>query len=561
MSATKPVAYSYVRFSSPEQLKGDSRRRQLERTADWCKRHDVRLDESTTFEDLGKSAFLGKHRSNPDRHALAAFLQLVEKGRIARGSYLIVESLDRLTREDIQPALLLILGLLQAGVRIVQLTPAEMVYDDRSEAHAIMLMVVELMRGHSESKVKSERVGRAWGEKRKQARERGVPLTAQVPAWLQVRDGAFVPIPGRAAAVRRIFELSSGGFGELLISKRLTEEGYEPFGPSGKWQRAYVGKILRSRSVLGEFQPRRRHDGKPDGKPIADYFPRVVSDELWQQCRRAAAQRLDKPGRRGGHVNVFAGLLRDGVTGKGVVVSARKSRRAGTSHRVIVAAEAHAGRQPRQAFPFASFEAAVLSCLHEIKPHDILNGDHPDESGALAAELAAAESELAAAVAFMNERGFSRSIGERVAALEASQRDLAARLAVARQEAAHPLSESWGEAQSLIGALAADNGDELRMRLRSLLRRMTEVMCVVLVARGTVRLCAVQVWFAGGKRHRDYLIVHRAAKDNGRKRTAGGWSCRSLAEVARPGDLDLRRPADAAALARALAGMDLSRLE
>jgi DNA invertase Pin-like site-specific DNA recombinase len=73
------------------------------------------------------SAFSGAHRSNFDRHALAAFLELVKAGRVPRGSYLIVESLDRLTREHIRPALTLLLNLIEAGVRVVQLLPVEQV--------------------------------------------------------------------------------------------------------------------------------------------------------------------------------------------------------------------------------------------------------------------------------------------------------------------------------------------------------------------------------------------------------------------------------------------------
>jgi hypothetical protein len=105
------VAYSYIRFSHPDQAKGDSLRRQTEAAADWCQRHKVNLDTSTTLHDLGKSAYTGEHRKNPDRHGLAAFLKLVESGKVPRGSYLIIENLDRLSREHIQPALLLALNL------------------------------------------------------------------------------------------------------------------------------------------------------------------------------------------------------------------------------------------------------------------------------------------------------------------------------------------------------------------------------------------------------------------------------------------------------------------
>src|SRR5687768_3108579 len=109
-----PIAFSYLRFSSPGQADGDSVRRQTDLRDNWLKRHpNARLDTSLTLADKGVSGFTGAHRKNPDRHALAAFLKLVEQGRVPRGSYLIVENLDRLSREDIQPALMLFLGLLQ----------------------------------------------------------------------------------------------------------------------------------------------------------------------------------------------------------------------------------------------------------------------------------------------------------------------------------------------------------------------------------------------------------------------------------------------------------------
>ena len=88
------VAYSYVRFSTPAQAEGDSLRRQTEAAQKWCEKNGARLDTTITLRDRGKSAYLGEHRKNPDRHALAGFLKLVEAGKVSRGSALIVESLD-----------------------------------------------------------------------------------------------------------------------------------------------------------------------------------------------------------------------------------------------------------------------------------------------------------------------------------------------------------------------------------------------------------------------------------------------------------------------------------
>jgi DNA invertase Pin-like site-specific DNA recombinase len=239
---SSPVAYSHVRFSHPDQAKGDSLRRQTAAAAEWCQRRGVALDTSTTLHDLGKSAFTAAHRKNPYRHALAAFLKLVEAGKVPRGSYLVVENLDRLSREDIQPALLLVLNLMQAGVRIVQLKPVEMVFDEKSDTMPVMMMIVELSRGHSESAIKSERCGGAWSEKKRRARDREAQkptarmgegrraVTRRLPGWVELQGGEPVLIPERAAVVKRIFGLVIAGYGQMSIIKRLTEEGVPAFG-------------------------------------------------------------------------------------------------------------------------------------------------------------------------------------------------------------------------------------------------------------------------------------------------------------------------------------------
>src|SRR3954466_5243657 len=93
----KPIegtAYSYIRFSAKEQERGDSLRRQTDLRDGWLARNPgVKLDDSLKLQDLGVSAFRGKHRSG-DAFALGQFVKLVETGRVAKGSFLLVENLD-----------------------------------------------------------------------------------------------------------------------------------------------------------------------------------------------------------------------------------------------------------------------------------------------------------------------------------------------------------------------------------------------------------------------------------------------------------------------------------
>ena len=89
-----PKVYSYMRFSTSEQMKGDSLRRQIEYAEEYAASHGLVLDDSLKLRDLGRSAYSGEHRS--DRAALGQFLKLVEEGKVAKDSILLVESFDRL---------------------------------------------------------------------------------------------------------------------------------------------------------------------------------------------------------------------------------------------------------------------------------------------------------------------------------------------------------------------------------------------------------------------------------------------------------------------------------
>ena len=89
-----PTAYSYIRFSTPEQLKGDSLRRQLDLSEKYAIENGLELDTTLKLRDLGLSAY---HKVNVEKGALGVFFEAIKDGRIKRGSYLLVESLDRLS--------------------------------------------------------------------------------------------------------------------------------------------------------------------------------------------------------------------------------------------------------------------------------------------------------------------------------------------------------------------------------------------------------------------------------------------------------------------------------
>src|SRR5262249_38868267 len=98
------------------------------------------------------------------------------------------------------------------------------------------------------------------------------------------------------------------------------------------------------------------------------------------------------------------------------------------------------------------FEEAILGQLREIKARDILpTDDHEaDRVQVLTGKLAGIESRLEALKAQLLDGGDVPAIVEVVRTLDAKRAEAAAELEEAKQKAATPLSESWGECKSLL---------------------------------------------------------------------------------------------------------------
>lgn len=317
---SKPKAYSYTRMSTLEQLKGDSRRRQFALTQRYALENGLEIVDR--FDDWGVSAFRGR---NAALGALNEFKARVESGEIARGSYLIVESMDRLSRDKVINALSLLTDIVSKGIILVTLDDNQ-VYSEQTignESYRLIVALASMSRAHEESRRKSNLLGEAWGEKKRLARQDGVVATRKVPGWLSVSDDGrkVEEIPCRAEVVREIFTLSRDGYGAYSICRRLNERG-EPVWSTRKhavWRESYIKKMLKSRTVLGEYQPHRiihQESGErqrtPDGSAIAGYYPAVVSNELFIEANAAVdKRRIVGRGRKGAsYANLFSGLLR-----------------------------------------------------------------------------------------------------------------------------------------------------------------------------------------------------------------------------------------------------------
>ena len=306
------LAYVYIRYSTAEQAGGDSKDRQERLAHAYAEKHKLKLS-SDVFFDSGVSGYTGKNR---DSGELGRFIKLVDSGEIKRGSYLLVESLDRLTRLKPIDGLELLHSLMRKGIVVVQLVP-EMVHRDGDSADlgATLSAIMEVFRAHGESSRKGGLLASAFAKKRLKARD-GLPMGDTGPGWLSAPKGSteFRKDMQRVQAVERIFQLAIDGYGKGSIAKMLNAEGYPILSKRTNvkgWGVSAVHHVLKSRAVLGEYQPMTRtvDPGKKrtkSGDVILNYYPPIISEETFALATRAVERRrVDQVTRTGKSVNVW----------------------------------------------------------------------------------------------------------------------------------------------------------------------------------------------------------------------------------------------------------------
>lgn len=303
-------------MSTDIQLKGDSLRRQTERSKTYADDHNLQLVEDFRLEDIGVSAFKG---DNVSSGALGKFLDAVKAGRIPKGSYLLVESFDRLSRQKLNASVALFFDITSNGINLVTLSDNQLYKAGEAEFAQLIMSIVVMARANEESEIKSQRLSAAWSAKRTAIGDK--KLTGLCPAWLKLSEDrkSFGVLEDRAQIVRRMFEDSASGQGSFVITRRLNDLGVPAFGRSKGWVQSYVTKITQTRAVLGEFQPHTKQAGKriPYGDPIPGYYPPIVDEELFLRAQFARSKRRIEGGGRKGEAlrNLFTHMAECGYCG------------------------------------------------------------------------------------------------------------------------------------------------------------------------------------------------------------------------------------------------------
>jgi DNA invertase Pin-like site-specific DNA recombinase len=284
----------YGRVSSEKQLSGEGLKRQSSGILAWIAKHPelhIRVDHR--LEDQARSAWKADNIYRDDA-ALGKLVAMVETGELQPPLLIIVEALDRLSRENPWIAHGRLSNLVGRGIFVATVTD-DRIYHLGSDLSDLIISVVLCCAANKSSEDTSRRVHETKLLHVQESMVSGALIHANVPRWLATpekisktnrltRKAPLIPEHGETVLAMYQMALHHGS---EYVTRKLIADGVKPFGRTGKWSLRTVKKILRSRAPLGHLESKHGI--------IENVYDRIpgLTDELWLQVQAAQNRRRD----------------------------------------------------------------------------------------------------------------------------------------------------------------------------------------------------------------------------------------------------------------------------
>lgn len=303
------TAISYARWSSGKQADGDSLRRQSENAERFCSTHGLQLDRQLV--DEGISAFKGRNLEE----GLGRFMAGIRDGSIPEDTVLLIEAMDRFSRQNYIDARDAFESILKQGVTIVTLIDQRVHTWDGYRADLFQsiqsLMMMEAANAYSARL--SDRIGESWNGRVKRAMQGERLKLSKVPFWI---DQTTQELNSRADDARLIFQLATDGHGQWAITNHLNENGI-PSSRGGTWGKSMVQDVLKSKAAYGSLVLK--------DEEVRGYFPPLITETEWLAIQSRQRVRYQNP-QAGNTTNLFPRLLRCAHCGSAMVVTSSTVR-------------------------------------------------------------------------------------------------------------------------------------------------------------------------------------------------------------------------------------------
>jgi DNA invertase Pin-like site-specific DNA recombinase len=221
--------------------------------------------------------------------------------------YLLVESLDRLSRERPFKAAHQLEEILAGGVKVVTLCDGK-TFDENSLDNIgdVIKAICSMAIAHEEVARKSKRIKESWVGRYEKAKS-GEIISRNLPAWLEMKNGRPVKRSKVVVHIRRIYELAASGVPKTEIARILNREKVPTLndlkGRKQKaktyWQDVSIGKLLTGKAVLGTL--------KTVHGDVENYYPAIIDPPLRAKVLRICRTHKSNRGRQ---TDNYTNLLR-----------------------------------------------------------------------------------------------------------------------------------------------------------------------------------------------------------------------------------------------------------
>ena len=286
-------AYAYIRYSRIEQQGGDSENRQFNALERFTAATSVAVEE--VIYDRGKSAFRGDNARSGN---FKDVLERIAKKTIRKDDFLVVESIDRITRQRVLDGVELLQSILKKGIKIYTTTDEKIYsYSEPSRDFETLVMIALIaQRANEESETKSKRLKASWNKRREKAQNGEVIIKSGsgVPFGLRVVDNRFEIIEEERQEIERLFNLLIEMGVNTAIAK-LNETSLK------RWNNGTLNKILKAKTVIGCMPICKVEHNSETGKSrkvvtgfIDNYYPKLIEPSLFFRAIDAMERRKIK---------------------------------------------------------------------------------------------------------------------------------------------------------------------------------------------------------------------------------------------------------------------------
>ena len=316
-NTNKIKAYSYTRFSTAIQSKGDSMARQQESDDFFAFLDTHNLQVEKYLVDAGKSGF--KMKNFTDEAALGGFISDIRKGKIEKGSVLIIEEMSRFSRGNKMDVIHALDSIVRNGVSLGIVTMNMIISMDTLQRNQNIFdfLMQQIQWAQNESIQKSRHQTRNINQKFEKAKNgEKVFFGALSPMYIiGVKNNQWLLDEDKVNTIKRIFKMVNDGYSTTNICQILNDEKVTPLSKSRNEKKAYVKKhgwnrtsimhILRTQTVIGHCNV--------NSFTKDNYYPQIISPTVYHKVQKILDIRA-KTRFRGGDDNrqinnIFRGII------------------------------------------------------------------------------------------------------------------------------------------------------------------------------------------------------------------------------------------------------------